>query len=83
MRLWTMGSSEDVILCNDEKLASGSTAAYLHSAEKFLREVAFADDSHWPDAILAPSFTSEKGWNLAVEVGFFVVLVDGGEYILP
>lgn len=78
MRLWTTGSSEDVILCNNEKLASGSTAAYIYSADKFLRDTIFAKHTQWPDVILTQSILSDNDGreNMQVEVSSLVVITD-------
>lgn len=70
MRLWTIRSSGDTIVCNDEKLASGGTASYLHAAESFLRHYIFAPGKQWPDVILAPAFLAinRGASNFAVKV---------------
>lgn len=56
MRLWTTPTREDLIVCNDEKLASGGTASYQYAAEELLKNIIFAEGAHWPDVILAPAF---------------------------
>lgn len=71
MRLWTVSSSDNMIVCNDEKLASGGTAEYIRSAKELLRDEIFKDDgSPWPNVILAPSFMygGEDEYILPVEV---------------
>lgn len=70
MRLWIIQTVEDLIVCNDEKLASGHTSSYLHAADNMLRNVIFAEGSKWPDIISAPSFISDKEGapNFAVKV---------------
>lgn len=44
-------------MCNNEKLASGSTAVYVESCREFLASTVFKSDggTPWPTAILAPS----------------------------
>lgn len=60
MRLWIIHDSEDLIVCNNEKLASGGTSSYLHAADNMLRNVIFAEGSSWPDVITAPAFLSDN-----------------------
>lgn len=60
-----------MIVCNDEKLASGGTTEYIRSAKQLLRDEIFKDDgSAWPNVILAPSFMhgGEDEYILPVEV---------------
>lgn len=71
IRLWTVHGDEDLIVCNDEKLASGGTASYLEAARKLVRNVLFeGNPTDWPDAILAPAFlvTSKDALNHGVQV---------------
>lgn len=42
-------------MCNDEKLASGSTVVYVESCREFLASTVFKSGTSWPEAILAPS----------------------------
>ena len=55
LRLYTVTSVEDATVCNDEKLESGSTAAYITSARLFFQETIFREGQPWPDVIWAPS----------------------------
>ena len=71
LRLYTVLTVEDATVCNDEKLASGSTAAYAGSAELFLKETIFREGGGgeepgdergqgqggqaWPTVVFAPS----------------------------
>ncbi|CAB1114832.1 unnamed protein product [Ectocarpus sp. CCAP 1310/34] len=55
LRLYTVSSVDDATVCNDEKLASGSTAAYVSSAELFLQDTIFRENKPWPSVIWAPS----------------------------
>ena len=59
---------EDEIICNDEKLVSGSTAAFVRSCEKFMSYTVFGADQLWPSTILAPAFLHTDGPNVAIEV---------------
>ncbi|CAN0089336.1 unnamed protein product [Ectocarpus fasciculatus] len=71
MRLYQFTTSTDSVVCNNEKLVSGSTAAYLHSAGQFLASTIFRDGGPWPTMIMAPLFlipTSTKGTQFTVEV---------------
>ncbi|CAM9934848.1 unnamed protein product [Pylaiella littoralis] len=70
LRLYTVRSVEDATICNDEKLASGSTAAYVSSAELFLKDTIFREDEPWPSVIWAPSnmIDSDEAPNLQISV---------------
>ncbi len=71
---------EDATVCNDEKLASGSTAAYVSSAELFLKETIFGDGDErgaeagtgraWPTVVFAPSnmVDDDEAPNLQIDV---------------
>lgn len=50
-----MRSVEDSTVCNNEKLESGSTAAYVNSAQLFFERTIFQDDQPWPTVVWAPS----------------------------
>lgn len=70
LRLYTVSSVEDATVCNDEKLASGSTAAYVSAAELFLKDTIFREGQAWPTVIWAPSnmVDSDEAPNLQIEV---------------
>ncbi|CAM9632092.1 unnamed protein product, partial [Ectocarpus fasciculatus] len=70
LRLYTVSSVDDATVCNDEKLASGSTAAYVSSAELFLQDTIFREDKPWPSVIWAPSnmIDSDEAPNLQISV---------------
>lgn len=70
LRLYTVSSVEDATVCNDEKLASGSTAAYLSAAELFLKDTVFRENEPWPNVIWAPSnmVDSDEAPNLQISV---------------
>ena len=51
---------KDVIKCNNEKLVSGSSSAYVKAARDFLASTVFGDGVVWPAAILAPSDMEPK-----------------------
>lgn len=46
---------EDATVCNDERLESGSTAAYITSSRLFFEQTVFQEGQPWPDVIWAPS----------------------------
>lgn len=70
LRLYTVTSIEDATVCNNEKLASGSTAAYVRSAELFLKETIFGKRPRWPTVVWAPSnmIDSDDAPNLQISV---------------
>eukprot|EP00752_Nemacystus_decipiens_P009227 g8242.t1 len=70
LRLYTVASVEDATVCNDEKLASGSTTAYVGAAELFLKDTIFREDEAWPSVIWAPSnmIDSDEAPNLQISV---------------
>lgn len=55
LRLYTVGSSDDVTVCNNEKLESGSTHVFLASCRMFLSKTLFKDEGPWPTVVFAPS----------------------------
>lgn len=63
-----MNSAEDETVCNDEKLESGSTAAYIRSCKHFLDWVVFQDEEDWPSLIMAPSNMVDKDTNPNVPI---------------
>lgn len=70
-----MTSVEDATVCHDEKLASGSTAAYVSSAELFLKDTIFREGEAWPNVIWAPSnmIDSDEAPNLQISVSALLV----------
>ncbi|CAM9438074.1 unnamed protein product [Scytosiphon promiscuus] len=70
LRLYTVTSVEDATVCNDEKLASGSTAAYVSSAELFLKDTIFREGGPWPTVVWAPSnmIDADEAPNLQISV---------------
>lgn len=64
-----MAGVEDAIVCNNEKLASGSTASFVRSCKHFLDWQIFQEGTDWPSLIMAPSnmVNSETAANLAIE----------------
>ncbi|CAM9322880.1 unnamed protein product [Laminaria digitata] len=70
LRLYTVRSVEDSTVCNDEKLVSGSTAAYITSARHFFKNTIFQDDQPWPNVIWAPSnmIDSDEAPNVQINV---------------
>lgn len=74
MRLWTITSTTDMIVCDDEKLASGGTTEYVRSAKELLRNEIFKEDgSAWPDLVVAPAFMygGDDDYLFTVEVRTF------------
>ena len=71
-----MVGAEDATVCNNEKLESGSTAAYVRSCKHFLDWVVFKEEENWPSLIMAPSnmVDSDTAPNLPIEVSghFFI-----------
>lgn len=65
-----MAGVEDEIVCNNEKLQSGSTASYVRSCKHFLDWEIFQEGADWPSVIMAPSnmIHTETAANLAIEV---------------
>eukprot|EP00903_Cladosiphon_okamuranus_P020050 g18416.t1 len=61
------GGGGQKVICNNEKLASGSTAEFVRSCREFFSSTAFAKDTSWPTSILASSMV-DHGPNLDVEV---------------
>ncbi|CBJ32277.1 expressed unknown protein [Ectocarpus siliculosus] len=69
MRLYQVSGKTDSVVCNNEKLTSGSTSAFVHSAKDFLASTVFRDGTQWPATILAPSYlVPEKNVNHMIEV---------------
>eukprot|EP00903_Cladosiphon_okamuranus_P014398 g13366.t1 len=70
LRLYTVTSVEDATVCNDEKLTSGSTAAYVSAAKLFLKDTIFREGGDWPNVIWAPSnmIDSDEAPNLQISV---------------
>ena len=68
--MYTVRSVEDSTVCNDEKLVSGSTAAYVTSARHFFKSTIFQDDQPWPNVIWAPSnmVDSDEAPNVQISV---------------
>lgn len=60
LRLFRVNASGDAAVCNNEKLISGSTDAYVASSRMFLLKTLFKDAELWPTAILAPSNLVDK-----------------------
>ncbi|CAM9152539.1 unnamed protein product [Ectocarpus fasciculatus] len=56
MRLYRVQGNQDSVVCNNEKLTSGSTSAFVRSGKEFLASTIFQDGTQWPAAILAPSY---------------------------
>lgn len=55
MRLNVQRLEDDVVTCNNEKLASGSSAEFISSCQTFFASTVFGNDTAWPAAILAPA----------------------------
>eukprot|EP00903_Cladosiphon_okamuranus_P007629 g7398.t1 len=71
MRLYEFDTVEDSVVCNNNKLSAGSSAAFVGSCDKFLRATVFGDDAAgWPTVVVAPSYLvdSDESPNLAIEV---------------
>ena len=58
MRLLRVNHEDDAVQCNNNKLVSGSTSAFLRSARDFLALTVFADGKAWPTVIFTPSLIS-------------------------
>lgn len=60
----------DSILCDDDKLASDSSSAFISSCRSFLNTTVFGNSTAWPTAILTPSYLvdSDEAPNFAIEV---------------
>ena len=56
IRLWRVGSGKESVECNNEKLVSGSSTAYIRSAKQFLQSTVFQHGHPMPTVIAAPSF---------------------------
>ncbi|CAM9430343.1 unnamed protein product, partial [Hapterophycus canaliculatus] len=55
MRLYRILRLEDSVVCNDEKLVSGSTSEFVRSTERFLNSTIFGGgDGRGPTVVLAP-----------------------------
>ncbi|CAN0308865.1 unnamed protein product [Ectocarpus sp. 6 AP-2014] len=71
MRLFRFTVSTDSVVCNNEKLTSGSTSAFIHSAGQFLASTVFREGGPWPTTMMAPSHLvppSAGGTQFSVEV---------------
>ncbi|CAM9589285.1 unnamed protein product, partial [Ectocarpus sp. 8 AP-2014] len=71
MRLFRFTISTDSVVCNNDKLATESTSALIHSAGQFLASTVFRDDAPWPTMMMASSAlipTREEGTQFSVEV---------------
>lgn len=71
LRLFTIRElDEDEVVCNDEKLLSGSSAAFVRSCKQFLSSTIFRNDTNWPTVILAAAFLEDRddSSNTAIEV---------------
>lgn len=51
----SLSNPVDSVVCNNEKLASGSTSAFIGSAREFLASTVFRSGGPWPTMIMAPS----------------------------
>eukprot|EP00904_Undaria_pinnatifida_P003351 jgi/Undpi1/13016/HiC_scaffold_8.g02679.m1 len=69
-RLYTVAEKGDSTICNNEKLQSASTAAYVSSCKDFLDKVVFEEGTHWPTVIMALSnlVDDEGASNMPIEV---------------
>lgn len=63
VRVW-----QDTVVCNNEKLSSGSTSEFIESCRQFLSSTVFKNGAAWPSVIFAPSNVGDRGPNHAVEV---------------
>ena len=70
MRLLRFNHKDDAVQCNNNKLVSGSTSAFLRSARDFLALTVFADGKAWPSVIFTPSFLefNDKSPTISTEV---------------
>lgn len=70
MRMWRADREEESVECNNEKLVSGSSTAYIRSARDFLRSTVFQDGQPWPSIIAAPLFlrADDHAPNYPIEV---------------
>lgn len=68
--MYTVTEVEDVTVCNNEKLQSGSTASFVRSCKQFLEWQIFQEGTKWPSVILAPCFLVNRNnaANVAIEV---------------
>ncbi len=64
----------DSLVCNGEKLVTGSTSAFVLASERFLNSTVFQDGTPGPSVILAPSNLEEckTAPNLAISVSSIV-----------
>lgn len=71
MRLYTISGVDEAVVCNNEKLQSGSTASFVRSCKHFLEWQIFQEGANWPSVILAPSnlVDTNNAANVAIEVG--------------
>lgn len=60
LRLFRIPSLEDATVCNNEKLESGSTHAFVTSSRMFLAKTLFKDEGPWPTAVFAPSNLNDR-----------------------
>lgn len=69
----------DSVVCNGEKLVTGSTSAFVHASEEFLNSTVFPDGHPWPSAIMAPSNVVDRHTapNLAIIVSIVFVYIGG------
>lgn len=78
-----MHSTSDVVVCNNEKLASDSTEEYVLSATHFLRNNIFKEGEAWPDLIVTAANLVARldSENLAIEASKRVLwLYSGSEF---
>lgn len=70
MRLWMVDHRKESVECNNEKLVSGSTTAYIRSAQDFLKLTVFQERQPWPSVIAAPLFLkgNDQSPNAPIEV---------------
>lgn len=70
MRLWTVDRKVESVECNNAKLVSGSTTAYIRSARDFLKSTVFQEGQPWPAVIAAPLFLrdDDQSPNCPIEV---------------
>lgn len=66
---------QDTVVCNNEKLTSGGSAAYVTAGRQFMTSTVFKNGTTWPSAILAPSVIQRKPHlNSSIKVGHDQVL---------
>lgn len=66
MRLYAMADGQDSLVCHDEKLASGGSAAYVRSCKHFLANTIFGNETPWPTVIVAPSHLRKSATSIDV-----------------